>query len=169
MAETTEQAQQLATRQTHAQLENKSRRGVLETLKHLRTIAPQLKSDAAVRPVPMTPRVRGIIEARWVDAGKPGSGWVFPAKKAKSSRIMDNRVYEPCGNAVTRIKLNPREFVLYALRHTRLTRWGDSGLDVWAIDRTGEMKSVRGGDVSGDNTEIEVLSADTKMLLTATL
>src|ERR1019366_6114482 len=85
-------------------------------------VVPGTKTSAAARPVPMTPRVRGIINARWMEAGKPASGWVFPAKRAKVGHIVDNTVYEPHTNAVKKIKLNPREFVLYALRHTCLTR-----------------------------------------------
>jgi hypothetical protein len=70
----------------------------------------------------MTPRVRDIIQPRWNAAGKPENGWLFPATRAKVGDIVDNTIYEPHTNAVEKIGLNPGEFVLYALRHTCLTR-----------------------------------------------
>jgi integrase len=98
-------------------------------------IVPGSKTAAASRPVPMTPRVRGILEARWHKAGKPAKGWVFPAKRAKVGHIVDNTVYEPHRNAVKNSGIKEREFVLYALRHTYLTRWGNSGMDSWTLAR----------------------------------
>src|ERR1700730_10807897 len=38
------------------------------------------KTTARSRPLPMTPRVRDILEARWIAAGKPEEGWVFTAE-----------------------------------------------------------------------------------------
>jgi hypothetical protein len=92
-------------------------------------------SDSAARPAPMTPRLRAIFEDRWQHAGKPITGWVFPARKAKAGHIVDNTIYEPHTNAVKKVGLNPREVVLYALRQTCLTRWGDSGMDAWTLAR----------------------------------
>jgi integrase len=106
-------------------------------------IVPGTKSKAAARPVAMVPRVRAIIESRWISAGKPTSGWVFPAKRAKSGHIVDNTVYEPHTNAVKKIGLNPREFVLYALRHTCLTRWGANGMDAWTLARLAGHSNIR--------------------------
>ncbi len=37
------------------------------------------KTTAARRVLPMTPRVRGIVETRWEAAGKPADGWVWTA------------------------------------------------------------------------------------------
>jgi len=150
-------------------------------------VVPGTKSDAAARPVPMTPRVRGMIEARWLAAGKPRDGWVFPAKRAKVGHIVDNTIYEPHTNAVEKIGLNPREFVLYALRHTCLTRWGASGMDAWTLARLAGHSNIRqsmtyvhpsdralhaaidrmslGGDVSGDSAELPVADADDKLLV----
>jgi integrase len=79
------------------------------------------KTSAAARPVPMTPRVRVMLYARWKAAGEPTSGWVFPAERAKVGHIVDNTVYEPDTKAVEQIGLNPHIFVPYALRHTCLT------------------------------------------------
>jgi integrase len=106
-------------------------------------IVPGTKTVSAVRPVPMTPRVRGIIESRWKLADKPTSGWIFLATRAKVGHIVDNTIYEPHTKAVAKIKLNPREFVLYALRHTCLTRWGNSGMDAWTLARLAGHSNVK--------------------------
>lgn len=37
------------------------------------------KTAAARRVLPMTPRVRSILETRWEAVGKPSEGWVWPA------------------------------------------------------------------------------------------
>jgi integrase len=156
-------------------------------------VVPGTKTASAARPVPMTPRLRAILENRWQQAGKPKTGWVFPAKRAASGHIEANTVYEPHTNAVKKIKLNPREFVLYALRHTCLTRWGASGMDAWtlarlaghsnirqsmtyvhpsdkalhaAIDRL-HSDNVQGGDEIGDNPEMPVSDTDNKLLVVA--
>jgi integrase len=148
------------------------------------------KTAAAARPVPMTPRLRGILEIRRQQAGKPTTGWVFPAKRAKVGHIVANTVYEPHTNAVKKIKANPREFVLYALRHTCLTRWGASGMDAWTLARLAGHGNIRqsmtyvhpsdnalhdaidrmslGGAESGDNAELPVPEGDTRLLVEST-
>jgi integrase len=93
-------------------------------------VVPGTKTEAAARPVPMTPRVRAILEHRWTQAGMPKTGWVFPAKRAEAGHIVDNPVYEP-------------QFVLYSLRHTCLTRWGDIGMDAWTLARLAGHSSIR--------------------------
>ena len=37
------------------------------------------KTAAARRALPMTPRVRAVLESRWNAAGKPSEGWAWPA------------------------------------------------------------------------------------------
>jgi integrase len=69
-------------------------------------VVPGTKTAAAARPVPRTPRVRAMIESRWILAGKATSGWVFPAKRAKSGHMVDNTVDEPHTNAVKKIGLS---------------------------------------------------------------
>lgn len=153
-------------------------------------IVPGTKSKAAARPVPMTPRVRDMLESRWQQAGKPKSGWVFPAKRAAVGHIVDNTIYEPHTNAVEKVGLNPREFVLYALRHTCLTRWGNSGMDAWTLARLAGHSNIRqsmtyvhpsdralhaaidrmtldvqGGDVSGDNGNLLVSDTQAEVLV----
>jgi integrase len=151
-------------------------------------IVPGTKSEAAARPVPMVPRLRGILENRWQEAGKPTSGWVFPAKKASVGHIVPNTIYQPHLDAVVNSGIKDREFVLYSLRHTCLTRWGNKNMDAWTLAKLAghsnvkqsmtyvhtseqvlhaaiDRLSVTGGDISGDNEKFPVLDADTKLLV----
>ncbi|MGO9604423.1 MAG: tyrosine-type recombinase/integrase [Candidatus Binataceae bacterium] len=98
------------------------------------------KSAAARRHVPMTSRVYDILRVRWESAGKPDSGWVWPAPKAKAGHIVPNSIYEPHLRAVADSKVRP--FVLYDLRHTFLTRLGESGCDAWTLARIAGHSSV---------------------------
>ena len=97
------------------------------------------KTTAARRMLPMSPRVRKLLEVRWEAAGKPLEGWVWPAptnsghlepsslKKQHARTLRDSRV---------------RPFVLYSLRHTFLTRLGASGCDAWTLARIAGHSSV---------------------------
>jgi len=137
----------------------------------------------------MTPRVRGIIEARWLELGKPATGWVFPSKRAAVGHVVANTVYEPHNNAVKKV-VNPRQFVLYSLRHSCLTRWGASGMDAWTLARLAghssirqsmtyvhpsdsalhaaiDRMSVKGGDEIRDSEVLTVSSDEQKMLVTS--
>ena len=84
------------------------------------------KTKAARRVLPFTPRVRAVLQTRWERAGRPEEGWVWPAT-TKSGHV------EPCSlkrqhrKALRLSKVRP--FVLYSLRHTFLTRLGESGCD----------------------------------------
>jgi integrase len=98
------------------------------------------KSSAARRHVPMTPRVHAILHGRWDSAGKPDSGWVWPAPKAKAGHVVPNSIYSPHLQAVAGSKVRP--FVLYDLRHTFLTRLGESGCDAWTLARIAGHSSV---------------------------
>jgi integrase len=97
------------------------------------------KTAAARRALPMTPRVRKLLEARWEVAGKPLEGWVWPAP-TRSGHV------EPCSlkkQHARALKLSKvRTFVLYSLRHTFLTRLGAAGCDVWTLARIAGHSSV---------------------------
>ena len=112
-----------------------SKRAVLEV--------PGTKTAAAVRSVPMTVRLRDILETRWNAFGKPIAGWVFPAKKASVGHIVPNTIYQPHLDAVTNSGIKNREFVLYSLRHTCLTRWGNSGFDAWSLAQLAGHSSIK--------------------------
>jgi integrase len=97
------------------------------------------KTKAARRVLPFTPRVRAILEARWSNAKSPEEGYVWPS--ATSSGHV-----EPCSlkrqhrKALKASKVRP--FVLYSLRHTFLTRLGESGCDAWTLARIAGHSSI---------------------------
>lgn len=100
------------------------------------------KTKAARRVIPMTPRVRLILESRWESTGKPVEGWIWPAP-TRSGHVESSSLKKQ--HAKTFAKLNEqaannnengvRPFVLYSLRHTFLTRLGESGCDAWTLCR----------------------------------
>ena len=93
------------------------------------------KTAAARRVIPMTPRVRSILESRWKATSKPEEGWVWPAPtrsghiEPSSLRKQHARTFKTMAEeAAKRNERSVRPFVLYSLRHTFLTRLGQSGL-----------------------------------------
>jgi integrase len=97
------------------------------------------KTKAARRVLPMTPRVRAILERRWEAAKKPVEGWIFPAP-TKSEHVEPSTIKKQHKNALKDSKVRP--FVLYSLRHTFLTRLGESGCDVWTLARIAGHSSI---------------------------
>jgi integrase len=97
------------------------------------------KTKAARRVLPMTPRVRHTLEARWKAAGKPLEGYVWPAP-TKSQHVEPSTLKKQHSKAL-RLS-NVRPFVLYSLRHTFLTRLGQSGCDVWTLARVAGHSSI---------------------------
>src|SRR5262249_23944280 len=86
------------------------------------------KTKAARRVLPLTPRVRAILETRWKAAGSPDEGWMFP-RPTKSEHIEPSTLKKQHRKSLKDSGVRP--FVLYSLRHTFLTRLGESGCDVW--------------------------------------
>ena len=97
------------------------------------------KTNAARRIIPMTPRVRTALEGRWNDRGRPEEGWVWPAGR-RSGHAEPNSIYGQHLKALQVSKVRP--FVLYSLRHTFLTRLGESGGDAWTLARIAGHSSV---------------------------
>ena len=97
------------------------------------------KTKAARRVLPMTPRVRAILEQRWEAAKKPAEGWIWPAP-TKSEHVEPSTLKKQHRNALKVGKVRP--FVLYSLRHTFLTRLGESGCDVWTLARIAGHSSI---------------------------
>src|SRR5437762_9991995 len=97
------------------------------------------KTKAARRVLPMTPRVRAILEPRWEAAGKPSEGWTWPAPTA-SEHVEPSTLKKQHAKAIKASKVRP--FVLYTLRHTFLTRLGESGCDVWTLARIAGHSSI---------------------------
>ena len=97
------------------------------------------KTAAARRVLPMTPRVRQILEARWESAGKPAEGWVWPAP-TRSGHLEASSLKKQHIKALRLSRVRP--FVLYSLRHTFLTRLGESGCDAWTLARIAGHSSI---------------------------
>jgi integrase len=90
------------------------------------------KTKAARRLLPMSPRVRSLLESRWEAAGRPLGGWVWPAP-TKSGHLEPSSIKKHHAKALRLSQVRP--FVLYSLRHTFLTRLGAAGCDVWTLAR----------------------------------
>jgi integrase len=95
------------------------------------------KSKNAKRTVPLTGRVRRMLSQRLRDWKKDAIGdsipqWVFanPRGEPVSVDFLDR------AHSKLRTDLNlPADFVLHSLRHTMLTRLGESGVDAFTIMR----------------------------------
>lgn len=99
------------------------------------------KSAAARRMLPMTQRVRLILESRWEEQGRPAEGWVWPGP-TKSGHIEPSTLKKQHKKALKDSRV--RAFVLYSLRHTFLTRLGLSGhVDAWTLGRLAGHSSVK--------------------------
>jgi len=97
------------------------------------------KTAAARRVIPMTPRVRAVLEARWESAGKPEDGWVWSAQ-TRRGHVEPSSLRKRHARAIRDSKVRP--FVLYSLRHTFLTRLGQSGCDAWTLARIAGHSSI---------------------------
>jgi integrase len=113
------------------------------------------KTPAARRVVPMTPRVRFVLEARWELAERPSHGWVWPAptksehvehsslKKQHARAFRDRNKEITERNEKHGTEEKPlRPWVLYSFRHTFLTRLGESGCDAWTLARIAGHSSI---------------------------
>jgi integrase len=97
------------------------------------------KTAAARRVLPMTPRVRSILASRWEKAEKPLEGWVWSAPT--HSEHVEASSFKKQHQKTLKLS-RVREFVLYSLRHTFLTRLGESGCDAWTLARIAGHSSV---------------------------
>ena len=108
------------------------------------------KTAAARRVLPVTPRVRAVLETRWEKAEQPEEGWVFTAP-TKSGHVeksilkkQHKRVFKTLNKeAEKNDEKQVRPFVLYDLRHTFLTRLGESGCDVWTLARIAGHSNIK--------------------------
>ena len=98
------------------------------------------KTKAARRLIPLTPRVRSLLEARWQSGGKPIEGFVWPAP-TKYGHVWHDSIRCQHKTALKLSKVQP--FVIYALRHTFLTRLGEGGCDVWTLARIAGHSSIK--------------------------
>jgi len=108
------------------------------------------KTAAARRVLPMSPRVRRVLEIRWEAAGKPAEGWIWAAPtksghmESSSIKRQHKRTFRILAEQAKgdNQKLI-RKFVLYSLRHTFLTRLGESGCDAWTLARIAGHSDIR--------------------------
>jgi len=107
------------------------------------------KTAAARRIVPMTPRVRATLESLWERASKPVEGWIWPAPtqsghiEPSSVRKQHRAAFHLVAHEAAKHNRKPvRPFVLYAFRHTFLTRLGESGCDAWTLARIAGHSSI---------------------------
>ena len=77
--------------------------------------------------------------ARWEAAGQPTEGWVWPAL-TRSEHFEKSTLKKQHKKALMLSGVRP--FVLYSLRHTFLTRLGESGCDAWTLARIAGHSSV---------------------------
>jgi integrase len=95
-------------------------------------LIPNGKTIAARRRLPLTQRVRMILENRWTNAGKPQDGFVFPAP-TKTGHADHSTIKKQHARALELSGVRP--FVLYSFRHTFATRLAENGIDAWALTR----------------------------------
>jgi len=128
------------------------------------------------RSIPMTPRVRFILEARWEFAEKPADGWVWPAPTQcshvnhASLKKQHTRAFRQA-NAEIKAKAEKekaelsllRPWVLYSFRHTFLTRLGESGCDAWTLARLAGHSSIAISSRYVHPSEDAVLNAMSKL------
>ncbi len=97
------------------------------------------KTKAARRVLPLSPRVRMVLENRWKAAGELGEGWVWPAE-TKDGHINHDSLKLQHRKALKLSKVRP--FEVYSIRHTFLTRLGESGCDVWTLARVAGHSNI---------------------------
>ena len=97
------------------------------------------KTAAARRVLPLTKRVRHILETRWESEGWPKESWVWSAP-TRSGHFEKSTLKKQHRKALRLSRVRP--FVLYSFRHTFLTRLGESGCDAWTLARIAGHSSV---------------------------
>jgi len=133
------------------------------------------KTAAARRELPLTPRVRALLDARRETAGRPAEGWIWPAR-TKIGHIDHSSLKKQHRNVLQLSGVRP--FVLYSLRHTFATRIAPH-VDAWTLckimgwsslsvamryihpseERVLEAMSVLGGHKSGHSEDLNKLPA----------
>ena len=110
---------------------------------------PHGKTAAARRTIFLSARVRFILEHRWELAQSPREGWIWPSA-TKSGHFEQSTIkkrleknLQRCDQAEAEAKRKEtksgqkqphvRRFIPYNLRHTFLTRLGESGCDAWTL------------------------------------
>jgi integrase len=95
------------------------------------------KSKNAQRNLSLTARAAEMLKARKAAANSP---WVFPGESPDAPILVSSLDHQH-DEVRTALKL-PADFVLHSLRHTMLTRLGESGADAFTIMRIAGHSSV---------------------------
>jgi integrase len=98
------------------------------------------KTPAARRELPMTPLVRSVLENRWLVAGKSRIGYVWPGE-ARAGYVHAETLRRMHVKALEESKVRP--FVFHSIRHTFLTRLGESGCDVWTLAKVAGHSNIK--------------------------
>ena len=88
------------------------------------------KTRDARRSIPASPRVVAMLERRKSDSS--ASEWIFSAP-TKAGHANTSTFKKQHGAALKTSAVDP--FVIYCLRHTCLTRWAESGMDVFTLKK----------------------------------
>ena len=97
--------------------------------RHGKLLVRHGKTAAARRELPLTPRVREVLRARWEADGRPDEGWIWPAA-TRSGHIGHSTLKKQHRRALQLSGVRP--FVLYSLRHSFATRIAPH-VDAWTL------------------------------------
>ena len=102
--------------------------------------------------------------------GKPEEGWVWAAPtrsghmESSSLKRQHKLIFKILAEQAQENNQKPvRKFVLYSLRHTFLTRLGESGCDVWTLARIAGHSDIRVSARYVHRSEDAVLNAMSRL------
>jgi integrase len=122
------------------------------------------KTDAAKRELPLTPRVRTMLQRRWQNAGCPSEGWIFPAE-TDTGHIDHDSTKKQHAKALRLSGVVP--FVIYSLRHSFATKIAPF-CDAWTLCKIMGWSSLSVAMRYIHPGEDRVLAAFAKPLLSGT-
>ena len=92
---------------------------------------PDGKTKRAKRNLPMTSRVREVLARRHAEAGKVRWGWVLAGKG--DEHVTYDTINCQHDRVMEKLSKELKTWRLYDMRHTYLTRLGESGADAFTI------------------------------------
>src|SRR5882762_6298182 len=105
------------------------------------------KSKAARRVLPMLPPVYDVLSSRQIAQNEPTEGWVFPSDSAcghfegSTAKGFHARAIKKANEDLNE-QVELKKFEPYVMRHTALTRLGESGCDVFTLARIAGHSSI---------------------------
>jgi len=128
--------------------------------KHGLLLITKGKTKTARRVLPLSPRIRAMLENRWRSAGEPEMGWLWPAD-TKDGHINYDSLKLQHKKTLKLSKARP--FEVYSIRHTFLTRLGESGRDAWTLVRIAGHSNISISQRYVHPSEDAVLNALTRL------